>query len=194
MIEVQLRVLARLRRELALDLGDLLGRERRLRDLGERRPRAMVLRIDLERAAIGLRGAREIADELLRRAEVVVVLRLARVARDGAAKRLERLGVRARVREHDADRVERECGLRVQRERALRRLERVARPVQRDQTAAALRVILGLRRVACEREVDHLERFAEIAVLCRDHREQKERGGAARIRRSEFRCRSRARA
>ena len=109
MIEVELGVLARRRGELTLDLCDLLGfAERRLRDLGERGPCAMVLRIDLERSAIRLRGAREIADELLRRAEVVVVLRLARVERDRAPERIERLGVRARVREHDADRVERE--------------------------------------------------------------------------------------
>jgi hypothetical protein len=181
-VEMQLRVRARARSELALDLHDLLGREGCLRDLSERRPCPVVLRIELERAAISVRRAREIADELLRRAEIVVVLRLARVACDGASKGRERLGVRARVREHDPDRVERQGTMRLECERPLRGLERVAGPVQRDQTAAALCVVLRPSRVAREREIDDLERLAEVAVLGRDHREQEERRGAARIR------------
>src|SRR3954471_23446700 len=125
----------------------------------------MVLRVDRERVAIGLRRAREIADELLRRAEVVVVLRRALVARDSASKRLECVGMRACTREHDADCVERERTLRIEPERALRGLERLARPVQRNQAPATLRVIFGLVRVARERKIDDLERLAEVAVL-----------------------------
>src|SRR5262249_17551103 len=132
-IQMQLGVLAWTCRELALDLGDLNGGEPRLRDLRERRPTARVPPVARERAAIGVCRAREVADELLRRAEVVLVLSLARVTRDRAAKRLERLGVRAGAREHDADRIERERALRLERERALRGLERLTRPVQRDQ-------------------------------------------------------------
>ena len=54
--------------------------------------------------------------------------------------------------------------------------------MQRDQATRALSVILRLRRVACEREIDDLERFAEVAVLGSDHREQEQRGGALGIR------------
>src|SRR5262245_54162933 len=105
-----------------------------------------MLRIERERTSVGLGGAPKVADELLGSAEVVPVLRLARVARDRASERLERLGVRAGAREHDADRIERERAFWLERERALRGLERVSRPVQRDQATPALRVILGLRR------------------------------------------------
>ena len=55
--------------------------------------------------------------------------------------------------------------------------------MQRDQKPSALSVILGTGRVAREREIDDLERLAEVAVLGRDHREQEQRGRLRRIRR-----------
>ncbi len=128
--QVQLRVLTqRAGCELALELGELGGRERRARDLRERRPRAVVRGIERECGAQRVGGAREVADELQRRAEVVVVRRFARVARDRAPEWLDGLGVRARARHYDADRVERERGARRELESTCYRLERLARPM-----------------------------------------------------------------
>ncbi len=67
-------------------------------------------------------------------------------------------------------------------ERLLRRLERLARPVQCDQAAAALREVLGLCRHQRERAVDDLDGLAEVVMLGRDDAEQEQRVRVVRVR------------
>ena len=91
--------------------------------------------------------------------------------------------MRAGPRQSNPDRVEGQRVGRAQRECALRGFERLARPMQRDETTATLRVVFGARPAELQRPIDDLERFAEIAVLRGDHREQKQRIRMPRLRR-----------
>jgi hypothetical protein len=167
-IGVKLRLL-----ELALEQIHFRRRQRRACHLGERGPRSVKRRVELERPPVLARGCRELADELQCCTEVVVISRLARVARDGAAERLDGFGVGAGARHDDADRVERQSIARRERQRLLSGFERLARAMQRQEAAAAVCEVLGFARCEPDRALDDLDGLAVVAVLGSDHAEQK---------------------
>jgi hypothetical protein len=167
--------------ESVLERSNVGGRQRCARDLGQRRPRPVELRVELQRLPVFGFGSFEITDELQRGAEVVVVPGLGRVARHGAAKRLRSLGVRAGARHDDADRVERQRVARVDVERALRGFERFAGALQREQAAAAVRPVLCLARRQRNRAIDDFDGLGEVVVLGRQHAEQEQRIGVFRL-------------
>ena len=167
--------------ELALECGDLDLSQRRPGDLRERGPGAMEARLETQSLAVLELCRLQLADELQRRREVVVIGGFVAIARDCTAERFERLGMRAGARHDDADGVERQRVAWLETEGLGSGFECFARAVERDQAATAMGEVFGLLRCDRDRALDDLESLAEIAMLGREHAEQEPRVRVVRL-------------